>query len=146
MKSFKLQVVLEHRQRLEDQARQTLAEAIQYEQGTVRQLSAETAELAEISCEYEKRQIIGIQSHEFMLYENRIEHKRQVLIDLDRQLGLARKLVLDCRQKLGAASREKKLMEKLKEKKILEIKKELHRKEMAQIDEVAIMFRKEDDR
>ncbi|MBW2185812.1 MAG: flagellar export protein FliJ [Deltaproteobacteria bacterium] len=146
MKSFKLQVVLEHRQRLEDQARQALAEAIQYEQGTIRKLSAETAELAEIRCEYEERQVVGIQSYEFMLYENRIEHKRQVLIDLDRQLGLARELVLNSRQKLGDASREKKLMEKLKEKKNIEIKKELHRKEMAQIDEVAIMFRKEDDR
>ncbi|OEU73022.1 MAG: flagellar export protein FliJ [Desulfuromonadales bacterium C00003068] len=146
MKSFKLQVVLEHRQRLEDQARQALAEAIQYEQGTIRKLSAETAELAEIRCEYEERQVVGIQSYEFMLYENRIEHKRQVLIDLDRQLGLARELVLNARQKLGDASREKKLMEKLKEKKNIEIKKELHRKEMAQIDEVAIMFRKEDDR
>lgn len=146
MKSFKLQVVLEHRQRLEDQARQALAEAIQYEQGTILKLSAETAQLAEICREYEERQIVGIQSHEFMLYENRIDHKRQVLIDLDRQLGLARELVLECRKKLGDASREKKLMEKLKEKKILEIKKEFHRKEMAQIDEVAIMFRKEDDR
>lgn len=146
MKSFKLQVVLEHRQRLEDQARQSLAEAIQYEQSTIRKLTDETTELAEISIEYEERQIVGIQSHEFMLYENRIEHKRQVLIELDRQLGLARELVLNSRQKLADASREKKLMEKLKEKKNLEIRKELHRKEMAQIDEVAIMFRHEDDR
>lgn len=146
MKSFKLQVVLEHRQRLEDQARQALAEAIQYEQGTICKLTAETAGLAELCCEYEERQIVGIQSHEFMLYENRIEHMRQVLIDLDQQLGIARELVLECRKKLGDASREKKLMEKLKEKKLLEVKKELHRKEMAQIDEVAIMFRKEDGR
>ena len=146
MKPFKLQVVLEHRQRLEDQARQSLAEAIQYEQATMRKLTDETADMAEISCEYEERQIVGIQSHEFMLYENRIEHKRQLLIELDQQLGLARELVLECRLKLADASREKKLMEKLKEKKNLEIKKELHRKEMAQIDEVAIMFRREDDR
>lgn len=146
MKSFKLQVVLEHRQRLEDQARQSLAEAIQYEQSTMRQLSDETTQLAEISIEYEERQLVGIQSHEFMLYENRIEHKRQLLIELDRQLGLARELVLQSRQKLADASREKKLMEKLKERKNLEIKKELHRKEMSEIDEVAIMFRREDDR
>lgn len=145
MKSFKLQVVLDHRQRLEDQARQALAEAIQYEQATICKLNTETAELAEISCEYEERQIVGIQSHEFMLYENRIEHKRQVLRELDQQLGIARELVLQSRKKLGDASREKKLMEKLKEKKNLAIKKELHRKEMNEIDEIAIMFRKGDD-
>lgn len=145
MKSFKLQVVLDHRQRLEDQARQALAEAIQYEQATIRRLSAETAEMSDICCEYEQRQIAGIQGYEFMLYENRIDHKRQVLRELDQQLGIARQLVVECREKLGDASREKKLMEKLKEKKALAVKKNLQRKEMGEIDEIAIMFRKGDD-
>ncbi|MDY0191569.1 MAG: flagellar export protein FliJ [Desulfuromonas sp.] len=141
MKPFKLQAVLDHRQRLEDLAKQTLAEAIQKEQLLMSKMTDETGELAEICRSYEERQSIGMQGHEFMLYENRISHKRQLLTKLDRQLEEARQQVRRTRQALADASREKKLLEKLKEKKTEEIKQELNRQEMMQIDEVAIMHR-----
>lgn len=144
MKPFKLQVVLEQRQRLVDQAQQTLAAALQHEREIMNRLTAETCDLADICRDYEDRQAVGMQSHEFALYENTINHSRHTLIELDKQLGDARDGVLQCREKLGAASRDKKLLEKLKEKKLEEVKKELNRLEMAQIDEVAIMFRTED--
>jgi flagellar FliJ protein len=145
MKPFKLQVVLDHRQRLEDLAKQTLAEAIQNEQLLMSRMTDETGELTEICRSYEERQSIGMQGHEFMLYENRINHKRQLLINLDRQLEESRQQVQRMRQALAEASREKKLLEKLKEKKDEEIKHELNRQEMMQIDEVAIMHRNGDN-
>ncbi len=144
MKAFKLQAVLDHRQRLEDLAKQALAEAIQHERLLMSRMTDETGELAAICRSYEERQSIGMQGHEFMLYENRISHKRQVLIDLDCQLEESRQQVLRMRQSLTEASREKKLLEKLKEKKADEIKHELARQEMLQIDEVAIMHRNGD--
>ncbi len=144
MQKFKLQTVLDHRQRLEDRARQGLSSAIQYEHQIMSSLTDETAALAEICREYETRQQQGMHGHEFMLYENRISHKRQILKELDVQLGEARQRVVQAREELGEMSREKKLLEKLKEKKLAEIKQELHRQEMIQIDEVAIMFKKGD--
>lgn len=144
MKPFKLQVVLEQRQRLEDQAQRTLSEALQHEREIMNRMSTETCEMAEVCRDYEDRQAVGMQSHEFELYENRISHTRQILTRLDQQLGEARSWVLQCREKLGEASRDKKLLEKLKEKKLEEIKKELNRREMIQVDEVSIMFRKGD--
>jgi len=144
MKSFKLQAVLDHRQRLEDLAQQSLAEAIQSERLLMSRMTDETGELTEICRSYEERQNAGMHGHEFVLYENRISHKRQVLQDLDRQLEESRKQVQRMREALAEASREKKLLEKLKEKKEDEIKRELVRLEMLQIDELAIMHRKED--
>lgn len=141
MKSFKLQAVLDHRQRLEDLAKQMLAEAIQHERLLMSRMTDETGELAEICRSYEHRQSVGMQGHEFMLYENRITHKRQVLIDLDRQLEESRQQVQRMREALADASREKKLLEKLKEKKADEARQELNRQEMIHIDEVAIMHR-----
>ncbi|OQY19098.1 MAG: flagellar export protein FliJ [Desulfobacteraceae bacterium 4572_35.1] len=141
MKSFKLQAVLDHRQRLEDLAQQTLAQAIQRERELMSCITDETASLAQICRSYEERQAEGMHAHEFMLYENRINHKRQKLQDLDRQLGESRQQVQESRQALATASQEKKLLEKLKEKKLDEVKRELQRQEMIQIDEVAIMHR-----
>ncbi|MEA3465495.1 MAG: flagellar export protein FliJ [Thermodesulfobacteriota bacterium] len=144
MKEFKLQVVLEQRQRLEDQAQLTLAEALQHEREIMNRMTSETCEMSEICRDYEDRQAVGMQSHEFELYENRISHARQILNLLDQQLGEARNWVLQCREKLGEAGRDKKLLEKLKEKKLDERKKELNRREMKHVDEVAIMFRNGD--
>lgn len=144
MNSFKLQAVLDHRQRLEDIAQQALAQAIQQERELMSRLTDETAAMGIICGKYEQRQTEGMHAHEFALYENRISHKRAQLVDLDRQLGEARQQVQQARESLAAASKEKKLLEKLKEKKLDEITKELHRREMIQIDGVAIMNRNGD--
>lgn len=146
MKPFKLQVVLEHRQRLEDQARQALAEALGHKQQLKATLADEKQQLDLIHEDYEQRQRAGMHSHEFILYENRISHKRQRYLDLEKKLGDAQQRVVHCRQALTEACREKKLLETLKEKKRLEALKEEQRREMVQIDEVAIMFRSEDKR
>lgn len=146
MKPFKLQVVLEHRQRLEDQARQALATAIQHELQARKDYDSHVAELAELTQEYEQRQLQGMHAHEFVLYENQLHYKRQALTSLEAKIAAAQKQVELCRKALGDAGREKKLLEKLKEKKELEQKQEMQRREMAQLDEVAIMFRDEDEK
>jgi flagellar FliJ protein len=105
MKSCKLQAVLDHRQRIEDQARQALAQAIQHEHLLMSKVTDETGALAEICRTYEQRQTVGMQGHEFVLYENSISYTRQVLLDLDRQLGEARQQVVQARQLLAEASR-----------------------------------------
>ncbi len=144
MKPFKLQAVLDHRQRLEDLARQALANAIARERQVMSELTDETGAMAKISGEYAQLQTKGMLIHEMQLYENRLEHQRQRLIELERALGEARNDVLRCRRELLEASKEKKLLEKLKDKSISQARSEELRREMIQIDEVAIMQRKGD--
>jgi flagellar FliJ protein len=144
MKPFKLQVVLEHRQRLEDQARQHLAQALQDEKKVRDEIAHCRQRSEEVGQEYAQRQEQGMHAHEFMLYENQLHHQRERLERLEGQLRQAEQHVMACRRALGEASKEKKLLEKVKEKQQLaELKKE-QRREMAEIDEVAILHRDED--
>nr|WP_320113764.1 flagellar export protein FliJ [uncultured Desulfuromonas sp.] len=145
MKPFKLQVVLDHRQRLVDQARQHLAKALQEEKKAVEALTQCRHQLDLVGAEYEIRQQQGMQAHEFMLYENQLNHQRQRLETLEQQVAQARQHSVTCRKALEEASRDKKLLEKVKEKQQHAEMKEQQRREMAEIDEIAIMFRDEDE-
>ncbi|WP_321533214.1 flagellar export protein FliJ [uncultured Desulfuromonas sp.] len=145
MKPFKLQVVLDHRQRLVDQARQHLAKALQDETNAVDAVTECRQNLDQVAQEYEQRQQQGMLAHEFMLYENQLNHQRERLERLEEQVVMARQHTLTCRKALEEAGREKKLLEKVKEKQQRAEIKEQKRREMAEIDEIAIMFRDEDE-
>ncbi|EAT15807.1 flagellar export protein FliJ [Desulfuromonas acetoxidans] len=145
MKPFKLQVVLEHRQRLVDQARQHLAKALQEEKKLVEAVTACRQQLDQVVQDYEQRQQQGMLAHEFMLYENQLNHQRERLERLEEQVVMARQHTLSCRKGLEEAGREKKLLEKVKEKQQQAEMKEQQRREMAEIDEIAILFRDEDE-
>jgi flagellar FliJ protein len=145
MKPFKLQVVLDHRQRLEDLAQQKLYKAVSEEQSIDARINKALEHLDSLSIEYEERQSRGMLSHEFMLYENRIEHQRHQLIRLEKEHKKAQDFVRQCREELADASKNKHLLAKLKEKKLAEIEQELKHKEMKEIDEMTILRCFKDD-
>jgi flagellar FliJ protein len=139
MKPFKLQVVLDHRQRLEDLAQQKLSQAVSKEQEICMRIHKVQEHFESLSEEYEKRQSRGMLSHEFMLYENRIEHQRQQLIKLKWERKKAQDFVSQCREELADASKNKHLLAKLKEKKLAEMEQEQKRKDMNELDEMTIL-------
>jgi flagellar FliJ protein len=139
MKSFKLQVVLDHRQRLEDLAHQKLTGAVTREQEIAGRILDAREQLEALGLEYEERQSKGMLSHEFMLYENRIEHQRQYLTSLEWEHRKAQDFTRQCREELAEASKNKHLLAKLKEKRLAEIEQELKRKEMNELDEMTIL-------
>ena len=145
MKPFKLQVVLDHRQRLEDQAQQKLAQAFHQEQQLREKHDVEVTLLNALCDEYEERQLQGMLSHEFILFENRIEHQKQLVTRLEWERKKAQDFVCKCREELAQASRNKQLLAKLKEKKIAEYELEDRRKEMNELDEMTVLRRIEDD-
>ncbi|MFO7830740.1 MAG: flagellar export protein FliJ [Desulfuromonadaceae bacterium] len=145
MKSFKLQVVLDHRQRLEDQAQQKLSQAVSEEQKIYTRINSAQEGLESLSIEYEERQSKGMLSHEFMLYENRIEQQRQYLTELGWEYKKAQDFVHQCREELADASKNKHLLAKLKEKKLAAIERELKHKEMSELDEMTILRCFKDD-
>lgn len=145
MKPFKLQVVLDHRQRLEDQAQQKLFQAVSAEQQVYARINAAQEHLESLSIEYEERQSKGMLSHEFMLYENRIEHQRQHLLELEVEHKRAQDFIHQCREELAEASKNKHLLAKLKEKKLAELEQEMKIQEMNELDEMTILRYLKDD-
>ncbi|MDD2557216.1 MAG: flagellar FliJ family protein [Desulfuromonadaceae bacterium] len=145
MKPFKLQVVLDHRQRLEDMAQQKLSQARMVEEALSTEHASAQQQLEELRDEYEQRQAKGMLSHEFMLYENRIEHQRNHIMQLEWARKKAQDFVLECREELGAASQNKHLLAKLKEKRLAEQEQELKHKEMNELDEMTILRQFEED-
>lgn len=145
MKPFKLQVVLDHRQRLEDLAQQKLSQAVSEEQNLRASIDKAQEHFESLSIEYEERQSRGMLCHEFMLYENRIEHQRHQLISLEKEHKKAQDFVHRCREELTDASKNKHLLEKLKEKKLTEIEQDLKLKEMNELDEMTILRCFKDD-
>src|SRR5690554_3257048 len=120
MKTFKLESVLNYRRILENQAQQKLAEAFDREAALIAEINREEEELHQLYSEREERQQVGMTVHEMQLYENRISHQVQQLAALVDALELCRDAIAACREKLCEASREKKLMEKVKEKHLQE--------------------------
>ncbi|MCA1797115.1 MAG: flagellar export protein FliJ [Desulfuromonadaceae bacterium] len=145
MKPFKLQVVLDHRQRLEDLAQQKLSKAMSEEQNICARINKAQEHIESLSVEYEERQRKGMLSHEFMLYENRIEHQRHNLTLLGWEHKKAQDFVHQCREELADASKNKHLLAKLKEKKLADIEQELKHKEMNELDEMTILRCFKDD-
>lgn len=145
MKPFKLQVVLDHRQRLEDLAQQKLSGAVSEEQNIYVRINKAREEMESLSVEYEERQSKGMLSHEFMLYENRIEQQRQQLTRLGWEHKKAQDFVHQCREELADASKNKHLLAKLKERRLADIEQELKHKETNELDEMTILRCFKDD-
>ncbi len=144
MRPFKLQTVLDHRQRLEDMAQQKLSQARMVEESLSAEHTAAQKQLDDLRDEYEQRQAKGMFSQEFMLYEDRIEHQRNHITQLEWAQKKAQDFVRVCREELGAASRNKHLLAKLKERKIAEQEQELKLKEMNELDEMTILRQSEE--
>ncbi|WP_305045782.1 flagellar export protein FliJ [Geoalkalibacter sp.] len=137
---FKLQPVLNYRQILEDQAKQELARSLQQEADLLERITAEEQELESLYQEYEQRQQIGISCEAMLLFQNRISHKVESVARMVESMERLRRQILHKRQELTEASREKKLLEKLKEKNEQEFQQELKRREGIVLDEVAVQF------
>lgn len=137
---FKLQPVLNYRQILEDQAKQELARGLQQEAELLGRLTAEEREIEHLYQDFERRQQAGISCAEMLLFQNRISHKVEAVARMVESMERLQQQILRQRQGLTEASREKKLLEKLKEKNEQEFQQELKRREGIVLDEVAVQF------
>jgi flagellar FliJ protein len=135
---FKLHAVLKYRKTLEEQAQQRLAELLSVEAG-LKQKQEETRHCLEaLSAQVLKKHQQGLSILELQLYEDQIEHHRQQQEILQRQLTELGVLVNERRQELLFAARERKIIEKLKEKQLAEYLRKLDRKERVMLDEISL--------
>lgn len=143
MAKFKLQTVLDYRERLESLAQQAHAEALDQENRLLGELTDRRRELDTLREEFEDLQRKGLDAFEFSLYSNHIGHAMGQVAELVERWEAARDEVEARRQALCVAAQERQLLEKLKEKQLSEAYAEEQHKEAVQLDEVAIrQFRK----
>jgi flagellar FliJ protein len=141
---FKLQTVLNHRQRLEDIAAQRLSAALAREAALQRQLGEKRTAFDQLLGEFTGRQKAGISVHELQVYRHSIQRGQDQLKTLAGQAEQLVREVESCRRQLTEICRKKKLLEKLKEHHQEEQLYQDNQKEMAQLDEIALRLRMTD--
>jgi flagellar FliJ protein len=137
---FKLQTVLNHRQRLEDIAAQRLSAALAREVALQRQLGEKRTAFDQLLGEFTDRQQAGISVHELQVYRLSIQRGQTQLKTLAGQAEQLAREVESCRRQLTEICRKKKLLEKLKEYHQEEQLYQDNQREMAQLDEIALRF------
>lgn len=137
MKSFRLQSVLDYREMQKNDAQQKLADAVGREADLLAAIAREQEELTQLHNEIKTLREEGITPHELTLYENRILHKDECLVLMRDKLIILRAEVKNRRRTLTEANKEKKILEKLKEKHAAEEKQQNRKKEAAESDEIA---------
>jgi flagellar FliJ protein len=135
---FKLQAVLKYRKTLEEQAQQKLAELLSVDSALrVKQEKTQT-QLEILSTQVLEKNQQGLSILELQLYEDQIGHHRQQQEYLQKQRVELDSLINERRHDLLVAARERKIIEKLKEKQLAEYLSKLDRKERIMLDEISL--------
>ncbi len=142
MKPFKLQSVLDYRKLLKNIAHQELSTVISLEKEILFAINSELSELDQLYDDLEERQKIGITPHELSIYENRLSHKSDHISLLKEELEKTRQEIEKRRQTLYEASKDKKVLDTLKEKHITDQEQQYRKKETIATDEVALRIHK----
>lgn len=140
MKPFSMEPVLKYRKRLEDQARQELYQALEEEAEIFGRCTQTKAEL-ELLCDgLQHDREHGTTVDRLTLFENRIVIVQELLHSVQDELSRSQERVSNKRQKLIQASKDRKVLEKLKEQQNASYKKYLDKKEAVMLDEIAVLF------
>jgi flagellar FliJ protein len=136
-KRFEMQQVLGYRTELEKMCKQEFATAkhdLDAACDLLEQEKTETAQLAEEFCE-RQQQIDSI--FEMQLYADFFARKREEVKEQQRRVDALDRVLEDRREELLQATKEKKVMEQLKEKQEKAYRLEIRRKESLLLDEIA---------
>lgn len=139
MKPFTMHAVLKYRQQLEDVARQKLYQALEAAarlQEALRQVNEELAELYS-SLQQDKEQ--GTTVDRLILFDHRIEVVKEQIVLRRNELKKQQVQVANKRQLLVKASKDRKIMEKLREQQNAAYAHYLEKKETIMLDEIAVL-------
>lgn len=139
MKPFQLDKVLDHRKRLEDITANRLSEA-------KRQVSLIRQKLFEADCglkslieKTEELQSSPISILDLINYEDQILHQKKNITAIKKKLQEKNKTLQLERQHLIEKSRDRQILQSLKEKQNSSWKQYLEKKEVSMLDEIAIV-------
>ncbi len=140
MKPFALDTVLSYRQRLEDIATNNLVKARQLEHNVQTELSRHKDEYRDLITRREQVQKEGVNIIELISLEDHLSFIQKKITELEAELKKKRDHVSRTRKELLRKSRERQVLEKLRERQNAAWKQHLNKKEAAILDEVAIIF------
>lgn len=139
---FKLQPVLKHRTLLENGARQALADAMAEEAAMQQLIEEHTRAITALQQEFGEKKSRGMALEELIIYDRSLKRRSAKLKELRTRAGELHAKTEHRRAALTEASKDKTLMEKLREKMEEEHRQEMLRREMIHLDEVALLLEK----
>jgi flagellar protein FliJ len=140
MKPFSLHTVLKYRLQLEKIAKNRLFEAEKKRAAVFQQLVEKETIFFSLINDLSRLQSQGMDVIEMIRYEERIAFINNELVNLRGILAEKEKAVLQERENALKKSKERKVMEKLKDKQNAAWQHYLNKKEAAQLDEIAVFF------
>ena len=144
MKPFRLDSILDYRKRLEDIAQNRLSEAKRQQELVQKKLTSETQQLSILINKTEELQSKPISILDLINYENRITYSKNNIEAIRKKLSEKNEILDRERLHLLEKSRDRKILEKLKTQQNASWKQYLDKKEMAMLDEIAIVKHKSD--
>lgn len=138
MKPFAFHTVLNYRKRLEDTARQRLAEAKKAVDAVSKKLREEQDALAALIHKKDLLQREGINIMELVLYEEQITRAKANIKAIEKNLLDKTEIMHQEQQHLLRRAKDRRIMERLKERQDIAWKGYLDKKELAMLDEIAI--------
>lgn len=145
MKPFTLDAVLNYRQRLEDLAKQRFYKAQKVLQTIEDKLAEERVTLSQLIEKTANLQKDGIEITELIFYEERITYVRNNVLAIEKTVAEKRAIVNKEQQHLLEKSKERQIMDKLKEQQNKAWKEYLNKKEAAMLDEIAVIRHESED-
>ena len=141
--SFPLQILLNWKRNLEEFAQMKLAEKIQ----RLRKQEEEIERLAFLRFsrdeELRERSLQGIQAGEYLLYKDYAEESRKELLSKENEKKDTIRMVAEERGRLVALTKERKILDRLKEKRFRTFLHQMDIRDQKEIDEMtAVKYRR----
>jgi flagellar export protein FliJ len=139
VKPFTLDVVLNYRKRLEDIAQQRFVEAKRIRETIRQKLISEEDTFSKLCAESYRLQAEGITVAELIRYEERINYLQKSVKAIRKTLAEKEEIVATEQKNLARRSKERQVMERLKEQQNSQWGEYLSRKEASMLDEISVI-------
>lgn len=139
MKPFALDTVLKFRDQLENQAKNELFAARSQKESVEMLLKSAQNQYRELLAELEVLKKDAVSIEDLIQMEARISFSQQTIADLEKLFTEKREIENKAHALLVRRSKEKKVLEKLKETQNTQWQRYLSKKEAAMLDEIAIL-------
>lgn len=139
MKPFAFHTVLAYRKRLEDIAQQRLAEARKIRDAVQQKLREEKNNLSLLIETTDSLQTEGVNITELVRYEEQILRVKSNVAAIEKNFSDKAEIVRKEQQNLLRRAKDRQIMERLKEHQDTAWKSYLDKKEIAMLDEIAII-------
>ena len=139
VKPFTLDVVLNYRKRLEDIAQQRFVEAKRIRETIRQRLIREEDTFSKLCGESERLQAEGITVAELIRYEERINYLQKSIKAIRKTLAEKEEIVATEQKNLARRSKDRQVMERLKEQQNSDWSEYLSKKEASMLDEISVI-------